>query len=151
MRRIDQIAALAVIDANSGKRLGKIAQVLLDGPQRRMAGVSLKADRWFEPMRFIAFENIALFGKFSMLVDPKIKSPMPEENLKLGSRVYAQDGTRLGWYTNALIDETDGTIWALEYSQGYIGDLLGQRSWVRAFSCGAESISVLTDEPMLRI
>ena len=150
MKRIDQITELNVVDINTGRRLGKVSRVFLDGQRQVMLGVSLKADRLFEPNRFIAFENITLFGKFSLLVNPRVKTRMPQETLKLGSRVYSADGNRLGWCTNALIDESDGSIRALEVSNGYVSDLMGTRSWVRAFSCGAESISVLLEEPVLR-
>lgn len=125
--------------------MGRVSRVVLDGQRRCMAGFGLKGS-FLKGERFIPFENIALFGRFTMLVEPRIKTLMPDQSLKLGSRVYTKDGIRLGWYTNALIDELDGKIFALEYSQGYIGDLLGQRNWVRTFSCGAGCISVLEDE-----
>jgi uncharacterized protein YrrD len=67
----------------------------------------------------------------------------PKKRLELGQKVYLTDGSDMGWFTNALINESSGDIHSLEVSEGYIDDLTRGRRWISEFSCGRRGITAL--------
>ena len=167
MKRIDQICGLAVIDADSGAKIGEVIRVVLSAESKSIVGIDISPRNFTSGLRFIDFGDIEIFGDFSVLIkrsetsgagksaregypetpksqtEPK-KKKKPETVLELGQKVYLTDGSNIGWFTNALIDEASGSIQSLEISQGYIDDLAKGRCWINEFSCGDQGITALS-------
>ncbi|MGI5899052.1 MAG: PRC-barrel domain-containing protein [Christensenellales bacterium] len=176
MKRIDQICGLAVIDAQSGAKIGDVTQVVLSAESRKVAGVDISPRGFISAQRFIEFGDIEIFGDVSILIrrseasgsggqksrlngglsvgnekngksEKTIKSlksqRRPKKRLELGQKVYLTDGSDMGWFTNALINESSGDIHSLEVSEGYIDDLVRGRRWISEFSCGRRGITAL--------
>ncbi len=176
MKRIDQICGLAVIDVDSGAKIGDVTQVVLSAENRKVAGIDISPRGFISAQRFIEFEDIEIFGDVSILIrrsetsgpgaqsgrltgglnvgneknehsDKTIKSlkshKRPKKRLEIGQKVYLTDGSDIGWFTNALINESSGDIHSLEVSEGYIDDLARGRRWINEFSCGKRGITAL--------
>ena len=151
MRRIDQICGLAVVDIESGAKIGDVIQVFLDAESQRLDGIAMQSRGFARKQSFIGFGDIEIFGDVSVLVKGgsanakrRKRSEKNEQQLEVGQRVYLRDGTDIGWLTNVLINEVSGEIHSLEVSKGYIDDLFGERSWISEFSCGRQGISALS-------
>lgn len=159
MKRIDQICGLSVIDVSSGIKIGEVAHVVLDAENRCIAGIDISPRRFISGQRYIQFGDIEIFGDVSVLIKrncmqsdegylrnqkSRRNQAKPRERLELGQKVYLTDGSDIGWFTNALIDEAKGRIQSLEVSQGFIDDLARGRCWINEFSCGEHGITALS-------
>ncbi len=150
MKRIDQICGLAVICVESGANIGKVTQVILDAQSKKAAGLRISPKSPIGSARYIALTDVEIIGDVSVLVKPGAASKPVDRNQRrsngtmvLGEKVYLTDGSGIGWFTNALIDEASGNIHSLEVSEGYFDDFLKGRRWINEFSCGDSGITAL--------
>lgn len=64
----------------------------------------------------------------------------------LGLTVLDTSGERLGWVTDALIDEETGQVLQLEVSQGIVDDFLQGRIHVRDFTMRPNGVVAVTED-----
>jgi uncharacterized protein YrrD len=57
--------------------------------------------------------------------------------------VLSTEGKKIGWMTDALVDESDGRVRAVEISYGYFDDFTRGRQWLQDFAlrpCGVIAV-----------
>ncbi|HML46474.1 MAG TPA: hypothetical protein PKE04_06965, partial [Clostridia bacterium] len=89
---------------------------------------------------FIPADAIRVLGANAILVEDAPLSRSPRFTLR---RVRDTSGLKLGQVTDALVDENDLSIQAVELSFGPLDDLLRGRSWVRSYTVDPESGDVI--------
>ena len=64
----------------------------------------------------------------------------------LGLAVLDTAGERLGWVTDAFVEESSGRVLALEVSQGIVDDFCRGRIRVRDFTMRPDGVVAVTEE-----
>lgn len=144
MKLINRLKGMSVIEEKSGRTIGKVEQGWLHAGGQRLQGISIKAEGLRAKKLYASMEDIRLIGDVSVIIDAARKQPPIKNGPAPGMRVWSAEGEKLGWLTNALIDETTGNVSALEVSVGYLDDLTQGRIWVNEFTvrpCGVIAVS----------
>lgn len=144
MKLINRLKGMPVIDHKTGRTIGKVEQGWLHAGGRRLQGISIKAEGLRATKLYASMEDIRLIGHVSIIVTAAHKKTAPEDGPDLGARVWNTEGEKLGWLTNAMIEEETGNIQALEVSRGYFDDVVHGRIWVNEFTirpCGVIAVS----------
>jgi uncharacterized protein YrrD len=139
------LQGLPVIKQDSGRSIGRVEQVWLHAGGRQMQGVSIKGRGLRAKKLYAAMGDIRLLGDVSMIVSAARAQPAGTHGVQLGQnvKVFSVDGEKIGWLTDAQIEEDTGNVTAVEVSRGYIDDWRSGREWVREFTfrpCGVIAV-----------
>lgn len=156
MKRMSKMVGLPVVMEKTGKRIGRIERICLSADGQNVGGVIVAMFGLYRRRRFIEVGNILLWGEVSLLIKSHCQIPKEFREDDTKQRVYSTEGSLLGWMTDALIDETDSRVRAIEISFGFFDDLLRGRSFVHDFTlrpCGViavlrESGELSPDSPL---
>lgn len=144
MKLLMNLTGLPVIVKESGKTIGKVERAHLHAGGERLRGLSIKGEGLRAKKLYASMEAIELIGDVSVIVREAGRPPEGKEDGPVsGMKVWSAQGQKLGWLSNAMIDEQTGDVRALEVSRGYIDDLTNGRIWVREFTvrpCGVIAV-----------
>ena len=144
MKRMSAIKGMPVVHQETGKRIGKVEQAYLYAGGERLLGLSIKGDGFRQKKLYASLADIRLIGDVSVIVRKAGRPPKQQPSGPVpGTRVWSSEGEKLGWMSNALIEESTGSVHALEVSRGYCDDLTDGRIWVREFTvrpCGVIAV-----------
>ena len=138
MRRLSRLTGLPVLDPGSDRRVARVERPCLSADGQFLDGLAVRLTGFGGRKRYLPFANIRLLGEVSLQVSALLPLPAERREEETSPRVYGTAGELLGWATDALLDESDGRIRALELSFGYIDDLRRGRLWLRDFVRGPE-------------
>lgn len=148
MLRMTGIAGLIAVSHGTGSKKGFVEHVVLSADGQDVQGLILRKRGLLRRRRFVPFEHIALWGEKTVMVTAEER--MPKEVRKSpdieGLRVLDTSGERLGWVTDALVEETTGRVLSLEVSRGYVDDFTGGRIRVRDFTMRLGGVVAVTEE-----
>ena len=113
MKRMSKIISLPSVLHGTGRRLGLVERVCLSADGQDVAGLILRLYGPMRRKRFVPFGNIALWGEVAVAVRAaeKIPAALRRQEEILGLTVLDTSGERLGWVTDALIDEETGRVY----------------------------------------
>jgi len=145
MKLWKDLRGLPVVMQDSGRKIGRVEQVWLRAGGQDMLGISIRGRGLRAQKRFAAMSDIRLFGDVSLIVSETRAHPPHQAAWRVDQdvRVYSVDGKKVGWLTDALIEEGSGNVTALEFSRGYIDDVRRGREWVSEFTvrpCGVIAV-----------
>lgn len=148
MKRMSKIIGLAAVLHGTGRRIGLVERVCLSADGQDLAGLVLRLYGLTRRKRFVPFGNISLWGEVAVAVKEHEKLPllMKRQDDVLNLTVLDTSGERLGWVTDALIEEGSGQICALEISQGIVDDFTRGRIRVRDFTMRPGGVVAVMDE-----
>ena len=148
MRRISKIAGLAAVAEHTGRRLGLVERVCLSADGQDAEGLLLRLRGLFRRKRFVPFGSIALWGEVAVTVRRAERLPAAVQRREdvLGLAVLDTAGERLGWVTDAFVEESSGRVLALEVSQGIVDDFSRGRIRVRDFTMRPDGVVAVTEE-----
>ena len=148
MKRISKIAGLVAVTEKTGRRLGFVERVCLSADGQDAQGLLLRLRGLFRKKRFVSFGNIALWGEVTVTVHAVEKPPAAVRHQEdaIGLTVLSTSGERLGWVTDAFVEESSGRVLALEVSQGLVDDFSRGRIRVRDFTMRPDGVVAVTEE-----
>ena len=125
---ISELLGKPLVSADSGERVGRIDDVLLDSEHRRVVGV-LVTEGTFSKQRVLPFDEIQTAGldtviakTVSTLCDARDwlhdGRPAHRSRSLIGKDVITSEGTRLGSVHGLVAEENSGRIVALEIAAG---------------------------------
>ena len=148
MKRMSKIISLPSVLHGTGRRLGLVERVCLSADGQDVAGLVLRLYGPMRRKRFVPFGGIALWGEVAVAVRAaeKIPAALRRQEEILGLTVLDTSGERLGWVTDALIDEETGRVLQWEVSQGIVDDFLQGRIHVRDFTMRPNGVVAVTED-----
>lgn len=148
MKRISKIAGLVAVTEKTGRRLGFVERVCLSADGQDAQGLLLRLRGLFRKKRFVSFGNIALWGEVTVTVRAVEKPPAAVRHQEdvIGLTVLSTSGERLGWVTDAFVEESSGRVLALEVSHGIVDDFSRGRIRVRDFTMRPDGVVAVTEE-----
>lgn len=135
MKRLSRLLELPVVDFRTGKQIARVERCCLSADGQNLCGLVVRQNGFGRRRRYVEFSTLAVIGDVSLQV--KALAPLPDPLKRAedeSRRVYNTSGRLLGWMTDALLDESDGRIRALELSEGYLDELYRGRVWLRDFA-----------------
>ncbi len=148
MLRMSKIIGLTSVLHGTGRRMGLVERVCLSADGQDAAGLVLRLYGLTRGKRFVPFGRIALWGEVTVAVTGMEKVPgrLKKQEDLLGLSVLDTSGERLGWVTDALIEEETGRVAALEVSQGIVDDFTRGRIRVRDFTMRPGGVVAVTED-----
>ena len=148
MKRISKIAGLVAVTEKTGRQLGFVERVCLSADGQDAQGLLLRLRGLFRKKRFVSFGNIALWGEVTVTVHAVEKPPAAVRHQEdaIGLTVLSTSGERLGWVTDAFVEESSGRVLALEVSHGIVDDFSRGRIRVRDFTMRPDGVVAVTEE-----
>ncbi len=155
MRRVSELVGKPVVSADTGERIGKVSDVLLDAQSRRMLGVVVSAGL-FAGEQVLPYEDVQTIGKDALVarsaggvVGPKGWRAQGLDTLRTsaltGRRVLSTSGRSLGELHDLQVDEQAGTVEAFEVAVAAMGGLVRRRALlprVDGVTVGADAVLV---------
>jgi uncharacterized protein YrrD len=123
------VTGIPVIDAASGRELGKVREWLLDEHGRTvLAFVAEGEGGWLARKKFFPFNQVVGLGDEVVVVESQGEAQKPVDARSiLGKRVRSAAGHELGVVEDVLFDEETGSIRGFRLASGLIDDLLSGR------------------------
>lgn len=129
MRRGKDAAGLLVITRDSGKKVGKVEDLVLDAHGTRVLGILVDEAGWFKEAMVVPWPSFRVIGLDAVIIDEeanvKKASEVPEMgevlaggNVLIGSRVATTDGRELGKIEELYFDPQTGLVKGFELSGG---------------------------------
>lgn len=148
MLRMTGITGLIAVLHGTGRRSGVVERVCLSADGQDVHGLILRKKGFMRRKVYVPFECIALWGEKTVAItaEKKIPSEIRKRQELEGLSVLDTAGERLGWVTDALVEENTGRVTALEVSRGYVDDLTAGRIYVRDFTMRPEGVVAVTED-----
>ena len=148
MLRMTEITGLVSVSHGTGRRMGLVEHVALSADGQDVQGLILQRRGLLRRKRYVPFQSIALWGEKTVSVTAEERIPKSVRKTPdiEGLRVLDTSGERLGWVTDALVEETTGRVLALEVSRGYVDDFISGRIRVRDFTMRLGGVVAVTEE-----
>lgn len=133
MKKGREIINLPIIDLASGKLIGFVHDLKLEGNQK-LTGLYLRTAE--KELFYLPLEAIHSIGRDAVLIDGMLEKTesehawYEEKRVMLGLaglNVVTSTGKNLGTLEDIIIEEADGSIWGYELSDGYLMDLVSGR------------------------
>ncbi|GGF90933.1 PRC-barrel domain-containing protein [Paenibacillus aceti] len=137
--RLQQLIGLAVFDIESGKRVGKVLDILLN-KDWTISGIQLEGRMFFSPhLKAVLWDDIVAYGEDAVMIrNQQAIQIWDAENIQLtflsGSGrikelpVLTADGFMIGYVSDVYFDQEMGnTITGVEISDGFLADLMEGR------------------------
>jgi uncharacterized protein YrrD len=129
MRKGKDAGGLLVITRDSGKKLGKVEDLVLDRQGSRILGILVDEAGWFKQAKVVAWPSFRVIGLDAVIIDEeasvKPASEVPEMaevleggNVLVGLRVATTDGRELGKIEEFYFDPETGVVKGFELSGG---------------------------------
>ena len=129
MRRGKDAAGLLVIARDTGKKMGKVEDLVLDAQGSRVLGILVDEAGWFREAKVVPWPSFRLIGLDAVIVDEeasaKKASEVPEMgevleggNVLIGAQVATTDGRELGKIEDFFFDPQTGIVQGFELSGG---------------------------------
>ncbi|RXZ84488.1 photosystem reaction center subunit H [Paenibacillaceae bacterium] len=143
MIKVQQLIGLPVIDANSGKHIGKLKDIWFD-EHWLLTGLILDEGGWPRTgFNAVLWEDVIACGEDAVLISDKqavrhFKKEQLSRCFQTGTTrlkdipVVTAGGTQLGRISDVYFDSFKGTpIVGYELTDGFISDLMEGRKWLR--------------------
>lgn len=146
MRRFSEISGLAVVMRQTGRRIGKVERIAPSRDGQRVEGLILLAHGGLRKRRFVPLGSIALWGEVAVAVTSV--QPLAQElrrRAELPGLPVLDTAARLGWVTDAFLEEESGCIRSLEVSRGIADDFLTGRFLVSDFTLRPDGVVAVTE------
>ena len=129
MRKGKDAGGLLVITRDSGKKVGKVEDLVLDRQGSRVLGILVDEAGWFREAKVVAWPSFHVIGLDAVIIDEeasaKKASEVPEMsevlgggNVLIGARVETTDGRELGKIEDFYFDPETGIVKGFELSGG---------------------------------
>jgi uncharacterized protein YrrD len=129
MRKGKDAGDLLVITRDTGKKLGKVEDLILDSQGSRILGILVDEAGWFKEAKVVAWPSFRGIGLDAVIIDDeasvKKASEIPEMseilrggNVLIGARVATTDGRELGKIEDFYFDPETGVVKGFELSGG---------------------------------
>lgn len=147
MLRLSNIAGLTAVADGTGRRLGLVERAVLKQDGQDAEGLILRMNGFMRRRRFVPYNSIVLWGEVTVVVTAAetLSRRVPRREDVVGRHVLDTSGERLGWVTDALLEEATGRVLALEVSGGFLDDFVSGRTFVRDFTMRPNGVVAVTE------
>jgi len=129
MRKGKDAGGLLVITRDSGQKLGKVEDLVLDRQGSRILGILLDEAGWFKEAKVVAWPSFRAVGLDAVIIDneasvkkasevPEMSEVLEGGNVLIGVRVSTTDGRELGKIEDFYFDPETGMVKGFELSGG---------------------------------
>jgi uncharacterized protein YrrD len=129
MRKGKDAGGLLVITRDTGKRVGKVEDLVVDRQGSRVLGILVDEAGWFKEAKVVAWPSFRVMGLDAVIIDdeasakrasevPEMKEALEEGNVLVGVRVETTDGRELGKIEDFYFDPDTGIVKGYELSGG---------------------------------
>lgn len=140
MRRARNIVGLPIVCIQTGKRAGKVFDLIIDEAWH-ITGIILGPKGWLTPIRYIVWNDLVACGEDAVTIQTRtvIKKWKSREAMMFqegkhrikGLPIMTANGNQLGIVEDVYFDTQLGTkIIGFEISEGFISDLTEGRKWL---------------------
>lgn len=152
MARGSELLGLPVVDAHTGRRLGRVRDLVLGDGAQRVTGLVLDSGGWWRPPRVVPWVAVQGIGSGAAVVqldsaDLAERSGPCWSDLA-GKPALTGQGNELGLLADLWL-RPDGTVAGFQLSSGLLDDLLSGQSVLpapRQLRYGADAV-FFPDEP----
>ncbi len=134
MRFSRDVTGIPVIQAGSGKELGRVSEWLLDKKGESITAFVAEGVGWLPQKKVFSFKQVAGMSDDAVLVifdekEAAADDQISEEETRsvIGKRVLTESGEEVGVIEDLLFEEDTGRIAGWRLSSGLIEDLLSGR------------------------
>ncbi len=129
MRKGKDAGGLLVITRDSGKKVGKVEDLILDRQGSRVLGILLDEAGWFKEAKVVPWPSFRVIGLDAVIIDeeasakkasevPEMSEVLEGGNVLVGARVATTDGRELGKIEDFYFDPETGVVKGFELSGG---------------------------------
>lgn len=129
MRKGKDAGGLLVITRDSGKKVGKVEDLVLDAQGSRILGILVDEAGWFKQAKVVPWSAFRVIGLDAVVIDeeasaqkasevPEMSEVLAEGNVLIGSLVSTTDGRELGKIEDFYFDPETGAVKGFELSGG---------------------------------
>jgi uncharacterized protein YrrD len=129
MRKGKDASGLLVITKDSGKKVGKVEDLVLDRQGSRILGILMDEAGWFKEAKVVPWASFRVVGLDAVIIDeeasakkasevPEMSEVLEGGNVLIGARVATTDGRELGKIEDFYFDPETGTVKGFELSGG---------------------------------
>ena len=129
MRKGKDAAGLPVITRDSGKKVGKVEDLVLDAQGSRVLGILVDEAGWFKEANVVPWSAFHTIGLDTVIIDneasakkasevPEMSEVLAGGNVLVGARVETTDGRELGTIEDFYFDPQTGLVKGFELSGG---------------------------------
>lgn len=129
MREGKDAGGLLVITRDSGKKVGKVEDLVLDRQGSRVLGILVDEAGWFKEAKVVPWPLFRVIGLDVVIIDneesvkkasevPEMSEVLEAGHVLLGARVATTDGRELGKIEEFYFDPETGTVKGFELSGG---------------------------------
>ena len=129
MRKGKDAAGLLVITRDTGKRMGKVEDLVLDRQGSRVLGILVDEAGWFKEAKVVPWPSFRVIGLDAVIIDdetnvkkasevPEMSEVLEGGNVLIGSRVATTEGRELGTIEEFYFDPQTGAVKGFELSGG---------------------------------
>ena len=129
MRKGKDAGGLLVITRDTGKRMGKVEDLVLDRQGSRVLGILVDEAGWFKEAKVVPWPLFRVVGLDAVIIDdetsvkkasevPEMSEVLEGGNVLIGSRVATTEGRELGKIEEFYFDPQTGAVKGFELSGG---------------------------------
>ena len=129
MRKGKDAGGLLVITRDSGMKVGKVEDLVLDRQGSRVLGILMDEAGWFKEAKVVAWPSFRVVGLDAVIIDgeasvkkasavPEMSEVLEGGNVLIGARVATTDGRELGKIEDFYFDPETGIVKGFELSGG---------------------------------
>jgi len=129
MRKGKDAGGLLVITRDSGKKVGKVEDLVLDAQGSRVLGILIDEAGWFREAKVVPWPSFRSIGVDVVVIDeeasakkasdvPEMSAVLKTDNVLVGARVMTTDGHELGKIEDFYFDPQTGVVKGFELSGG---------------------------------
>jgi uncharacterized protein YrrD len=129
MRKGKDASGLLVITRDSGKKVGKVEDLVLDPQGSRVLGILVDEAGWFKEAKVVAWSSFRAIGLDAVIINeeasvkkasevPEMSEVLEAGNVLIGARVSTTDGRELGKIEEFYFDPETGVVKGFELSGG---------------------------------
>jgi uncharacterized protein YrrD len=127
MRKGKDAAGLLVITRDSGEKVGKVEDLVLDAQGSRVLGILVDEAGWFKQAKVVPWSAFHTIGLDTVIIDneasakkasevPEMSEVLEGGNVLVGARVTTTDGRDLGKIEDFYFDPETGVVKGFELS-----------------------------------
>ncbi len=129
MRKGKDASGLLVITRDTGKKVGKVEDLVVDRQGSRILGILIDEAGWFKGAKVVPWSSFRVIGLDAVIIDeeasakkasevPEMSEVLDTGNLLVGARVATTDGRELGKIEDFYFDPETGIVKGFELSGG---------------------------------
>jgi uncharacterized protein YrrD len=129
MRKGKDAGGLLVVTRDSGRKLGKVEDLVLDRQGSRILGILVDEAGWFKEAKVVPWPSFRVIGLDAVIIDeeasvkkasevPEMSEVLKRGNVLVGARVATTDGRELGKIEDFYFDPETGLVKGFELSGG---------------------------------